>query len=197
MQEQLTETLLSMKERAYRIAFSYLHNEQDSLDAVCDALEKAITHVDRLQHPEYLKTWFVRIVINQCKMMKRKNAKVVFQSFHDAYHATSEIPQTEEKLDLEEGLMQLSPADRNLIYLKYYMGYTLDEIAQVTQMPIGTVKTKLYRNLRDLRHKLAPRQEPMYRNEAVNRIKAINRHMPATGRRRTHQIPMAIRCLAA
>lgn len=171
MQEQLTEELLSMKERAYRIAYSYLHHEQDSLDAVHDAFEKALANAHRLHRPEYLKTWFVRIVINQCKMMKRKNSHVIFLQEEVASDEGTQKPLTEEKLDLEEGLMQLSPADRNLIYLKYYMGYTLDEIAQVTQMPIGTVKTKLYRNLRDLRHKLEPKQEPVYRNRAVQRIR--------------------------
>ncbi|MGD8192691.1 sigma-70 family RNA polymerase sigma factor [Brevibacillus ginsengisoli] len=156
MEEQLTKELFSMKERAYRIAYSYLHNEQDSLDAVSDALEKALANAQRLERPEYLKTWFVRIVINQCKMMKRKNHRLVVLQEEFTSDEGTDQPLTEEKLDLEEGLMRLSPADRNLIYLRYYMGYTLDEIAQVTQMPIGTVKTKLYRNLRDLRHKLTP-----------------------------------------
>lgn len=173
MRDQITEELLSLRERAYRIAYSYLHHEQDSLDAVCDAFEKALKRVDSLKEPEYLQTWFIRIVINQCKMMRRK-AKVL-PLFQDVAEVEVEDePQTDDILDLEDELNQLSPTDRKLIFLKFYMGYTLDEISQVTQLPIGTVKTKIYRNLRDLRHKLDPAYEPTYRNHTVPFKRSVN-----------------------
>jgi len=56
--------------------------------------------------------------------------------------------------DLEELLNQVEPTERSMIYMKYYLGYSLDEISKITDLPLSTVKTKIYRNLKQLREKL-------------------------------------------
>lgn len=65
-----------------------------------------------------------------------------------------ETPAREEVMDVQALLNQLAPLDRLLISLKFFDGYTLDEIAELTQLPVGTVKTKIYGNLKRLKRSL-------------------------------------------
>jgi len=147
-----TEAVMAVKDQAYKIAYCYLHHEENSMDAVCNAVEKSFVNIKKLKDPGLFKTWFIRIVINECKQQLRKDKKAlqlenILES--DVQHANWETA-----FELEGILEQLYPADRSMIYMKYYLGYTLDEIAELTELPLGTVKTRIYGSLRELRRKL-------------------------------------------
>lgn len=150
--EQFIQAITEVKDQAYRIAFCYLHNEADSMDAVCDAVEKAFIHIDKLRDRRMFKTWFIRIVINECKQQLRAKKKVVY--IPDSMELQAPDTDTDMRMDLEGLLNKLPSADRILIYMKYYMGYTLEEIAQATNMSCGTVKTKIYSNLKKFKLQL-------------------------------------------
>lgn len=150
--EQFVEAIMEIKDQAYRIAFCYLHNEADSMDAVCDAVEKAFINIDKLRDSRMLKTWFIRILINECNQQLRANRKVVnISNSMEPCVLDSDIDMN---MDLENLLNKLPSSDRILIYMKYYMGYTLEEIAQATNMSCGTVKTKIYSNLKKFKLQL-------------------------------------------
>ena len=152
--ESFSKIILQIKDEAYKIAYCYLRDENDSIDAVCDAVEKALLNIRKLKQPKYFKTWFMRIVINECKMQLREKQKVI-HSADELYESEDRRGATsEDGIDLKECLKKLSENDRILIYMKYYMGYTLEEIAESTGIPTGTVKTKIYSNLKLLRKQL-------------------------------------------
>ena len=54
------------QEKLYRIAFSYSKDEDASLDIVQEAIAKALKNINKLKEEKYLKTWFYRILINEC-----------------------------------------------------------------------------------------------------------------------------------
>ena len=151
--ESFTQAVLQVKEQAYRIAYCYLHNEADSMDAVCDAVEKAYIHIKKLKEAKYFNTWFIRIVINECKLILRSRSRVLIQA-DSMYYSCGDNLDVEDKLDLDRLLMELPSQDRVMIYMKYYMGYTLEEIAQLMDMSSGTIKTHLYGSLKKLRSRL-------------------------------------------
>lgn len=150
--EQFIQAITEMKDQAYRIAFCYLHSEADSMDAVCDAVEKAFIHIDKLKDSRMFKTWFIRILINECKQQLRAKKKVVYIPDSMEVHVLD--TDIDIKMDLEVLLSKLPSSDRILIYMKYYLGYTLEEIAQATSMSCGTVKTKIYSNLKKFKLQL-------------------------------------------
>ncbi len=150
--EQFTEAIKEVKDQAYRIAFCYLHSEADSMDAVCNAVEKAFIHINKLKDSTKFKTWFIRILINECKQQLKANKRVAYIK-NSAEVCTLETDM-DAKMDLEKLISKLPSTDRILIYMKYYMGYTLEEIAQATDMPCGSVKTKIYSSLKKLRLQL-------------------------------------------
>lgn len=145
--------LTLIKDQAYRVAYSYLNDEANSMDAVCDAVEKALINLGTLKDPKLFTTWFIRIVINQCKLQLRNRQKVVPLSNqldipNEPIHLKDEI------IDVQGLLANLPPLERLLIQLKFYFGYSLDEIAEMTDLPTGTVKTKIYGTLKKLKQNL-------------------------------------------
>lgn len=150
--EQFIQAITEMKDQSYRIAFCYLHNEADSMDAVCDAVEKAFIHIDKLRDNKMFKTWFIRILINECNQKLRADKK--FAYVPDSMELRAPDTDIDTKIDLEGLLSKLPSSDRILIYMKYYMGYTFEEIALATNLSCGTVKTKIYSNLKKFKLQL-------------------------------------------
>lgn len=155
--KSFSQIIMQVKDHAYRIAFCYLKNEEDSMDAVSDAVEKAFINLRKLKQPQYFKTWFIRIVINECKLQLRGKEKVTALADH-LYLNKDQLESREEKLDLQCCLIELPALERVMIYLKYYMGYTLDEIAEMMDISSGTVRTKIYGSLKILKSKLEARE---------------------------------------
>ncbi|REK66899.1 MAG: RNA polymerase subunit sigma-24 [Brevibacillus sp.] len=149
--ESFVQAIMQVKDRAYRVAYSYLNDQEASMDAVCDAVEKAFLHLDTLRDDRYFSSWFIRIVINECKAQLQKRQRALTLSQRLSGEPEYETPAREEVMDVQALLNRLAPLDRLLIFLKFFDGYTLDEIAELTQLPVGTVKTKIYSNLKRLK----------------------------------------------
>lgn len=75
---EFAQRLQSDKARYYRIAYSYVKNEQDALDIVGDATYKALLNLRSLKNPEYFGTWMTRIVINCALDQLRRSSRVTF-----------------------------------------------------------------------------------------------------------------------
>ena len=66
----------SLKNEGYKLAYTILKNEQDSIDAYLQAVEKGLKNIQNLKEPQYFKTWFLRIVMNEAKNIISKNKNV-------------------------------------------------------------------------------------------------------------------------
>lgn len=151
--ESYQAVVLKLKDKAYHIAFSYLQNESNSMDAVSDAVVKAMLHLKKLKEPKFFSTWFIRIVINECKIQLRKQKNAI-KNADSLYHTALPVSFHDEVMDLEHTLARLPAMERLLVKMKYYLGYSFEEIAEATELPLGTVKSKVYATLRHLRVKL-------------------------------------------
>ncbi|SRR6056297_977038 len=136
----------------YRIAYSYLRHKENAEDALQAAYEKAIKNQDQLTDQKKLRSWLIRIVINECnqnhRIRKRQmeiGQKVALNSntLMDADYVQS--------IELKEALLLLSEEERNLISLKYLLGYKQKEIGAILDLPLGTVKSRLSRSLGKLK----------------------------------------------
>lgn len=151
--DSFTKLILEIKDQAYKIAYCYLHNEEDSMDAVCNAVEKGYKNIKKLKNPQYFKTWFIRIVINECKLELRSRKKII--KLKETLTSDEFIVDSVDKnYELDDLINKLEVTDKSMIYLKYYMGYTLEEIGKILDLPIGTVKTKIYSNIKKLKAEL-------------------------------------------
>lgn len=146
-----------LKSDGYKIAYTILRNEDDSIDAYLQAVEKGLKNIGNLKDPKYFKTWFLRIVINEAKNIISKNSRIIsIEDYSEKENAES--MDRESKLDLEKALDNIDENTREMIRLKFYMGYSLEEISKILDIPIGTVKGKMYTALKNMRRDLEVRE---------------------------------------
>lgn len=138
----------------FHVAFSILHHEQDSADAVSEAIVKAYEGKDTLRNPAYFKTWMVRIVINECYGMLRKNRRLLpmaEQILREGDSVTEDRYIKAEYLDLYRAIRKLKEKDKICIILFYMEDFTLTQIAEILSVPTGTVKSRLNRARKQLK----------------------------------------------
>lgn len=66
-----------LKNDGYRLAYTIVKNQEDSIDAYLQAIEKGMRNIQNLKEAKYFKTWFLRIIINESKDIVAKNSKIV------------------------------------------------------------------------------------------------------------------------
>lgn len=138
------------KERLYKIAYSYLRNEEEALDALQETTCRAYGKLRTLKEPRYFATWLIRILIHYCideQKRKRKTFSNIRQPEQFQQHQSS----VDDRMELEKAIEKLEPRYRHVIILKYYQDMTLTEIARLLEKPEGTVKTWLHKALEQLR----------------------------------------------
>jgi RNA polymerase sigma factor (sigma-70 family) len=136
----------------YRTAYAFTKNEQDALDAMQDLTYKALRHMKKVKEPQYVRTWLMRVLINCCKDLLKKRPKI---------GELSQEPTIIEQhyIDVHNMLEKLPPSERQLLYFKYFQQLKNHEIAQLTNLPEGTVKSKLHYILKKLRKSAGERSD--------------------------------------
>lgn len=155
--EAFEKAMLGMRETMYRVSYGLLRQEQDRMDAAQEAMARAWEKRATLRDDRYLSTWLVRILINECHNIQRRQGRdatvLTFQ-----HHATASIPADADR-DAHDAILALPQALRLPIILHYMEGYSLQEIADMLRLPLGTVGTRLHRARRKLRALLADDEE--------------------------------------
>jgi RNA polymerase sigma-70 factor (ECF subfamily) len=152
MEDEAERMLIDNYDKYYRLAYSYVKNEQDALDIVQESACRVIKDLDKLKERDYLSTWIYRIVINTAidTLRKRKRETV---SFEDIEIVHEDQYKEEDPLEI---LNVLEDKDRALVILKYLEDWKLEEISEALDMNISTVKSRLYRALKKLKGILEP-----------------------------------------
>lgn len=121
-----------------------------------DALENMIVivyeKIDQLKNPDAFYTWSKSILVNECRALLKKQNRIVFleeeNSIEDPFDP---IQSFHEQIEVEDYLQILSAVQRETIQLKYFLDYDYETIANVTNVSIGTAKTRVFHALKKLR----------------------------------------------
>lgn len=147
----LIQLIQEHKLQLYRIAYSYVKNEQDALDVVQEATYKAIVNQEKLKEEAYMKSWLIRILINCAVDVLRKRENIAQAPEVWVGASANQGMDTEAVMDLREAIQGLDETQKKLIHLKYFEDLKLEEIAGIMEMPLGTVKSQLHRIVKRLR----------------------------------------------
>ena len=150
---RLTTFLVENQARFYRLAYSYLHSREEALDAVQTAVCKALEKQESLKDADAMRTWFYRILVNVCTdlLRQRKRVTLVPPEALDAGSYEDPLP---EDGSLARRVNALPPEIASVIRLRFYEELSLQEISEVVNCPLSTVKTRLYTGLKKLRIQL-------------------------------------------
>ena len=149
-EKQLTDYLVEDQARFYRLAYSYLHDRDEALDAVQTAVCKALEKQDSLRDAGAMRTWFYRILVNVCTDVLRQRKLVTFVP-PEALDAGSYEDPLPEDGSLAKRVDALPPEVSAIIRLRFYEEQSLAEISRILDCPLSTVKTRLYTGLKKLR----------------------------------------------
>lgn len=141
-EEWFCNELFLHKEQLYRIAFSYLKNEQDSVEAIQAVTVKAFLHYKNINNPECFKTWLIRVLINYCiDELKHKKRYVNINERVEKVH----LDERDNEIYVKGFVEQLDHKYRQIVLLKYFEDMTFEQISRITNKSESTVKSRLYR----------------------------------------------------
>jgi len=141
------EAIVEKHDMLYRIAFKYLNNHDDTLDALQETAYKAIKYSRKLKNEAYTSTWITRILINTCFQMLKKKKKYEWVELDERVNKGCEL---ESELELDDLILKINSKYRDVIVMKYIEGYKIKEIAEIYDKPENTIKTWLRRGLKSL-----------------------------------------------
>ncbi|TDL76137.1 sigma-70 family RNA polymerase sigma factor [Peribacillus frigoritolerans] len=140
------------------MAYIYVNNKDDALDIVQETAYQSFLKFNTLNDLKLFKTWIIKITINCAIDLLRKKKKVIHLNKEVViFNSTEDIPLS---LTLQDLLEALNDDEKTVLLLKYYQGYTFNEISEILNKPLSTVKSVLYRALQNLRKKT--RRSDMY-----------------------------------
>lgn len=154
IQQKVEDAVLNSYEMMYRIAYTYVKNEEDALDIVQESAYKAIRNCKQVKKERYIQTWICRIVINTSMDFLRKNQREY--PIEELYEVNQpEITDQYEDFDMTRAMNSLTERERAVVILRYFEDKKLEDIAYILNANLSTVKSLLYRSLKKLKVEMA------------------------------------------
>ena len=157
------------------LAYGMLSDTEDATDAAQEVFIKIYRNIDRFEGKSSLSTWIYRITSNVCKDFLRKRTRTIqsvsiYESSEDDDDRPMEIkdssptPQehmeiTETQREVRKALDELPEEYKSVIVMYDLEGLSYDEISNVLQCPVGTIKSRLNRARKALKKNLSEKRE--------------------------------------
>lgn len=161
------ELVRRYQDRLYHSVYRVVDNAEDAYDVVQEAFLNAYQSLNSFKGDAEFFTWLYRIAFNSAISLKRKRRAVLRLEWgHDektgvepidesAYSEPgSNLARTEDEAVLQRALNRLSPEHRAVLVLKDLEGQKYEDIAEILDVPIGTIRSRLHRARLELRELL-------------------------------------------
>lgn len=174
--DALLQLITAEQDAYYRLALTYMGNDHDAMDAVEDMIVTLYEKMDQLQNAQAFYSWSKTILVNSCKGLLRQRSKLVLvdewetgaNRLHPGQEAGrdkvkgSPLPihpaaaddsylRSEQQIDIQSLFQHINEQQREAIQLKYFHDLDYQSIADITQVSIGTVKSRIHQGLKKLK----------------------------------------------
>jgi RNA polymerase sigma-70 factor (ECF subfamily) len=134
-------------------SLAILANREDARDATQEAFVDAFQALKKFDLARRFYPWFYVLLRHRCYKLIAKKREA--QNLEDTEILAPQAGASgEERLALEKALLSLTKEDREIISLKYLDGFSYDEIAELLEIPRGTVMSRLFYARKQLHAKL-------------------------------------------
>lgn len=154
-----------LEKRLYSAAYRVTGQREDAADALQEGLIKAYRRIGQFQGESAFATWLYRIVINaSLDLVRRRRARREVlvdvgetQTSRPLWAARQTggpqmaLETAEVRCTIAEALAAIPPIYRAVLTLRYVQGFSTEEVAEILSLPVGTVKSRLFRACRLLR----------------------------------------------
>lgn len=165
--EAFGEIVRRWERKIFALCFGMLGREDDAGDAAQEAFIAAYRNLKNFRGEAKVSSWLHRIAVNQCLTIKRRQ-KTRAEDFLDtddgadertfvaaAHYSPARVTEKGERLKIVRQAVGALPGDlRQVIVMKEFEEMTFQEISETLELPLSTVKSRLYNALKQLRMKL-------------------------------------------
>ena len=149
------EVIKTYKDLLFRIAVHYAKNKTEAEDIVQETFIKWAIKSPNFASHNHEKAWFIRVTINLCK----NHLRSFWITKNIPYEDGLEIKMSDTKYSLINQVRQLRENYRIVIYLYYYEGYSLVEIANILKKNVSTIQTWHLRAKKKLKEMIGDKNE--------------------------------------
>lgn len=172
-QDSFEEIVTIFQHRLYHVCFRMLGNRQEAEDIAQEAFVRAYINIHTFDQKRKFSTWIFRIATNLCidRIRKKKpdyylDANVPGTeglTMYSKIEGPGKLPEDEiEQMETQERIQyeisRLSDRYRSVIVLRYIEELPLQEISDILELPLGTVKTRVHRGRAALRKQMGDLQ---------------------------------------
>lgn len=170
------ELIARYQQPVYSMVFRLLGDQNDASDVVQEVFLKIFRSVNSFKERSSLRTWIYRIAVNEAHNHRRwfsrhRKREVTLDREDDEHRAFDVTPDPgpspfdfaldrETHLLIQRALEEISPVFRTAVVLRDIEGLGYEEIAEILQISLGTVKSRILRGREALRRVLSERLEP-------------------------------------
>jgi RNA polymerase sigma-70 factor (ECF subfamily) len=152
--DQEFESLIGpLVEPGLRLAFSMLGNRAEAEDATQEAITRAWRALARLRDRSLVRPWFLAIVANQCRNVRRTNWFKTVRLPAFIQPGLLREPGVE-KIDVERALTRLPMSERQVLFMRFYLDLPVQDIAVALGISPVAAKGRIYRACKRLRPEL-------------------------------------------
>lgn len=156
--------VLSYEKKVYNIAYNMFGNEQDAYDASQEVFIKLYKNIHSFKFDSSFATWLHRIAVNSCIDEYRKKKKHIQQAAYSfdepiesegnpiqrqiedhALNPEQQIVQDETVDEVRRAIMRLKEEHKMILILRDIRGHSYDEVSEILECSVGTVKSRLSR----------------------------------------------------
>ncbi len=153
---EFTRIAKTWSDSIYRVALHALRNPHDAEDILQTVLLKLLEHPDDFESEEHVRNWLIRVAVNESSRLARsswRRTTVPLQDFDGP------VTEDQDRIDLYNAVMRLDRNQRLAVYLYYYEGFPVSEVAGFLNAKQSTVQSWLMRAREKLRRELTETPE--------------------------------------
>jgi RNA polymerase sigma-70 factor, ECF subfamily len=145
------------EKRVFNYLLRLVADREDALDVSQEVFLKAYQNLPKLDDPAKFAGWLFRIAHNEAfSLLRRRRPDVELAGEPRPADSGGRLLPMELSLAVESALKRLNEDQREAVLLKVYQGFKFDEMAEILDCPVSTVKSRLYTALDILKNTLAP-----------------------------------------
>lgn len=141
--ESFEKIIMEIIDSLYRVAYGILENQEDASDAISNATLKAYEKIKTLRQAEFFKTWITKILINECNAIIKQKKNLVYIENYKENQENTYTNNSEITLDIKQAMKKLNKELKQIVILYYFNDLNTEKIAEMMEIPKGTVKSRL------------------------------------------------------
>ena len=154
---RLKQEFANRRNKLYRVAYSWCHNTSLADDLVQETMLKAMKKADSLRNQATLDTWLYRILLNNWHdhlRVQGRNIELYDVRDENLPEHADDYQQSQIVGRVRSSVERLPMSLREVVTLADFAGFSYAEIAEIVDIPIGTVMSRLYRARQNLKEQL-------------------------------------------